>query len=746
MLVLEAQQVRQITLIPHWRFLFQSWIPTYPRTDPPVQLTQTLAEDRKEHVPSKGPSLSGKPTTKDKKVELVYRSVLSQQVPIEGLSHLESDHPVHVVKKFMVDMANGLVDKLLEIAPALVDNLDPKAAEDDPDAADDTMSSTVVRNWFRRLVLARGQPDVLDLASRHTTIIGFLRSGVEVGELRQYVEYFENVDGDALRHLRRAIGDSFLAVNRPTINLLGGSVSTDDEIEELSTERWDMVFNHFENVIPWDLLPCLYMSFADNLHLSKLLLLNRYGQDWLPEENPLRDCICGTFLGFVVSTQGFCDPPLPKIAAEGHRFRGTEYRNYIAGRMSTKDPLAEALFAELKRRTRHHLVGVWKGPRFEGPLFQSEEDIFIHRTRTAKTQNDLSNAPWDVLLDLRSVKSDLRRLRAIHGETYEDYLQFLVIDREPGMPFTLIDMIQDVLVELNGDQSPEKIMQDAVKDIIPLDERDIYLDAVVVGLPRDTPWPEMNFNQVRYEGNRSRCWDVDQVLPKLLESRSGTKVPVEDSRFISALCKDLESKGSIRIMEEFVASQGIACAFPGTDGKLDLYIDYRPLLATAQPNAALSKFDLPPDDSLLRFAKTFDYRNAAAIYIKGSIVIAYCTWPMDAIGPLSRGLPNFTTPAGHIYQWVKQPFDYPITAQIWQYKLKEHFQECAEFACFYLTTFVVCALDKQDAHKKIRRLFEVAQKHGLRLRVPPVSSWAEDCEKMGLDKIYNGVRPAGYES
>lgn len=125
--------------------------------------------------------------------------------------------------------------------------------------------------------------------------------------------------------------------------------------------------------------------------------------------------------------------------------------------MSTKDPLAEALFAELKRRTRHHLVGVWKGPRFEGPLFQSEEDIFIHRTRTAKTQNDLSNAPWDVLLDLRSVKSDLRRLRAIHGETYEDYLQFLVIDREPGMPFTLIDISRMFSLSSMGTNRPKRL-------------------------------------------------------------------------------------------------------------------------------------------------------------------------------------------------------------------------------------------------------------------------------------------------
>ena len=246
-------------------------------------------------------------------------------------------------------------------------------------------------------------------------------------------------------------------------------------------------------------------------------------------------------------------------------------------------------------------------------------------------------APWDVLWDLSYVKSDLQCQRSIHGETYEDYLQFLVIDRVCGMPFSLISTIEDVLLEVSGDPSLEQIMQDTVEEVIPLDEREEYSDAVLVAIAtQDAPRPDMNLSQVSYEGNRSRCWDIDQVLPKLLESRSGKRVPAEYSRLISALCKDLESKGTIRIMEAFVAPQGVACAFPGSDGKLDLYIDYRALLATAQLDALGSKLDLPPQDSMLQFAKAFERGNTRAIFAKGSIVTRYCAWPMDAMVSKSR--------------------------------------------------------------------------------------------------------------
>ncbi len=447
----------------------------------------------------------------------------------------------------------------------------------------------------------------------------------------------------------------------------------------------------------------------------------------------------------MVSTQGFCDPPIPKIAAEGRGFRETEYRNYVAGRMDIRDPLAEALFLELKKRTRSCLLVVWKGAELEKTHFQSEDDIFIHRTRTAKTRDNLSDVPWEVLKDLRFIKSDLRRLRSIYGETYEDFFQFLVIERTAGLSFTPIQMIEDALLELSGDPSAESLMRKSVGDILLENEKESYMETVASAITYNISRPELIVHSVAYEGNRSRCWDVEHVLPRLLETTKGKKVSIEYSRFISAICKDLETNGTIRIMEKFVPPQGVACAFPGSDGRLDLYIDYGPLLATCQPTALDSRFNLPPEESLLCFAKDFENRNARAIYTKGSIVTKYCAWPMDAMGSRTMGLPNFTTPAGHIYQWIQAPFDYPFAANFWQCLLSHYFQECSGFACFHLTTFVVCAVDQEDARDKMNQLYEVAQKHSLRLRIPPLSMWTDDCERLGLDKIYDGVRPAGYE-
>ena len=55
--------------------------------------------------------------------------------------------------------------------------------------------------------------------------------------------------------------------------LLGGSDSTEDVIDKVSTVRWAMVFGFLRDVIPWYLLPCLYLTFSDWAHMSKLLLL-----------------------------------------------------------------------------------------------------------------------------------------------------------------------------------------------------------------------------------------------------------------------------------------------------------------------------------------------------------------------------------------------------------------------------------------------------------------------------------------
>ncbi len=115
------------------------------------------------------------------------------------------------------------------------------------------------------------------------------------------------------------------------------------------------------------------------------------------------------------------------------------------------------------------------------------------------------------------------------------------------------------------------------------------------------------------------------------------------------------------------------------------------------------------------------------------------------MGPKSQGLLNFTTPAGHIYEWVKAPFDYLPSAKVWQNLLRHHFQDCADFAFFHLTAFVVCAVDAEDARKKTIQLHGVAKKHGWKLNIPPASLWVDRCERAGLEKMYSGVRPDGYQ-
>lgn len=328
-------------------------------------------------------------------------------------------------------------------------------------------------------------------------------------------------------------------------------------------------------------------------------------------------------------------------------------------------------------------------------------------------------------------------------ETYEDYWQFIIVDRISCQPFVLLDAIGDILIELSGEPSQKSMYENVVKGVIPLEEQETYLDNIGAALEGERP--ETVFTNMDYEGNRSRCWDAENSLPELLASRRGITVPVEYSRFISRLCENLESEGTIRVTEEYIAPHGSAFAFPGSDGKLDLYIDYQALAATANPAALNSSFDLPPPDSLLRFAKAFKLRNAKAIFAKASVVTRYCAWPMDALVPRSGGLPTFTTPAGHVYEWLKTPFDYPFAANIWQYLLRHYFQDCAEFACFHLTAFVICAVDAQDAGEKVKQLQGTAGKHGLKLNIPPVSLWVDRCERAGLERIYKGVRPAGYE-
>ena len=54
----------------------------------------------------------------------------------------------------------------------------------------------------------------------------------------------------------------------------------------------------------------------------------------------------------------------------------------------------------------------------------------------------------------------------------------------------------------------------------------------------------------------------------------------EYSRLLSALCKDLERKVTRHVMKKSVAPRGKSSVFPDSDGNLDLFTNYRWVLAT----------------------------------------------------------------------------------------------------------------------------------------------------------------------
>lgn len=60
--------------------------------------------------------------------------------------------------------------------------------------------------------------------------------------------------------------------------------------------------------------------------------------------------------------------------------------------MGTNDPFAENFLAELKRRAGRILIIAWRGANLENPIFRTEDDIFLRRTRTAKRWDKLTEA------------------------------------------------------------------------------------------------------------------------------------------------------------------------------------------------------------------------------------------------------------------------------------------------------------------------------------------------------------------
>lgn len=60
---------------------------------------------------------------------------------------------------------------------------------------------------------------------------------------------------------------------------------------------------------------------------------------------------------------------------------------------------------------------------------------------------------------------------------------------------------------------------------------------------------------------------------------------------------------------------------------------------------------------------------------------------------------------------------------------------------FYLTTFVICATDIDDAERKIATILEEVEDRGWKVTLPKAREWSTDLNEMKLDTLFNGMKP-----
>jgi hypothetical protein len=231
-----------------------------------------------------------------------------------------------------------------------------------------------------------------------------------------------------------------------------------------------------------------------------------------------------------------------------------------------------------------------------------------------------------------------------------DSWQFIIIDREVGLPFQLMDIVQDTLLMLVGDPSPRQIAKRVIRETIPPSVQQVFLDEIVIESS-----PELRYSaplDVQYEGNRFRCYNPDTSIIAANKERMASENKTRDSnRFIRRVVEDMERCGLIRLATDFEPTQARPVIIQGSDGALDLYFPYKEA-ASLIPGAQAPALPLPPKTCLLNFAQDYKLKHPKAIFAKGSIQTHYCAWPMPAIKSMGRTGLNFATWEGHVYNWT----------------------------------------------------------------------------------------------
>lgn len=86
-------------------------------------------------------------------------------------------------------------------------------------------------------------------------------------------------------------------------------------------------------------------------------------------------------------------------------------------------------------------------------------------------------------------------------------------------------------------------------------------------------------------------------------------------------------------------------------------------------------------------------------------------------------------------------FDRPWSENAWQYFIQHYINSKYPFVMFYLTTFVICAIDKDDAEKVAATLLEETEQRGWRIILPNLRDWSNKIEDLKLEDMFSGIHP-----
>lgn len=363
----------------------------------------------------------------------------------------------------------------------------------------------------------------------------------------------------------------------------------------------------------------------------------------------MSECATGVYMGFIPTSKGDFTSSAG-LRQEGKLWTQRQSRNYLCGQMAIGDPLTQAFLDELRKRTASLYLVVYEGTHADATVHPTEPDLFISRHRSALTLDELDTVEYTTTLTLEDVKNQLRmRKTSMYDPIVVDSWQFIIIDREVGLPFRLMEIVQDTLLWLVGDPSPRQMAKRVIREIIPPSVQEIFLDELRIECSAELRFPPPA--EVQLEGNRWRCHDPDSVvLAAKQKFMTSQQVHRDDSRFIRRVIEDMERYGIVSLVHEYEEPQTRPVIVQGQDGQDDVYFPYD-LNATIPNGERAPLLPLPAKNCLLEFAQAFKKENPNAIMAKGSIQTHYCAWPMPAIKSLGKNGLNFATWEGHVYRW-----------------------------------------------------------------------------------------------